>query len=122
MQDQNRPIETGSRSSIDRPPVKRREAVDQAVADGATIDETTALIRAEVEGDVPPPSPRPPRIVTSVPVDPWNPAESRSSQLIPADPGESRLISSSLSHGMTERSLGGDSCPDTRKGSGQSQA
>ena len=47
------------------------------------------VIRAEVEGD-PPPPPRPPRTVTSVPVDPWDPAESRLSQLIPADPGESR--------------------------------
>ena len=32
--------------------------------------------------------PRPP--VTSAPVDPWNPAESRESQLIPLNPGESR--------------------------------
>ena len=32
--------------------------------------------------------PRPP--VTSAPVDPWNPSESRESQLIPPNPGESR--------------------------------
>ena len=32
--------------------------------------------------------PRPP--VTSAPVDPWNPSESRESQLIPLNPGESR--------------------------------
>ena len=38
-----------SRSSIKRLPAKLREAVDQAVADGATIDEITARIRAEGE-------------------------------------------------------------------------
>ena len=47
MQNQNRPIRTGGRSSIDRLPSKLREAVDQAIADGATIDDITALIRAE---------------------------------------------------------------------------
>ena len=35
--------------------------------------------------------PRPPgRAVTSAPVDPWNPSESRESHLIPLNPGESR--------------------------------
>ena len=60
---------------------------------GGLSPEAVAIIRAEVEGPTPPPPPRtvtpppPPRTVTSVPVDPWNPAESN---LIPADPGESR--------------------------------
>ena len=46
MQNQNRPIGTGGRSSVDRLPATLREAVDQAIADGATIDEITARIRA----------------------------------------------------------------------------
>ena len=40
---------TFGRSSIDRLPAKLREAVDQAIADGDTIDEITARIRAEGE-------------------------------------------------------------------------
>ena len=48
--------------------------------------EAVAAIREVVEG-----SPRrPARAVTSAPVDPWNPAESHLSQLIPLNPGESR--------------------------------
>ena len=48
--------------------------------------EAVAAIREVVEG-----RPRQPeRAVTSAPVDPWNPAESHSSQLIPLNPGESR--------------------------------
>ena len=47
MKKQNRPIGTGGRSSIDRLPATLREAVDRAIADGATIDEITAHIRAE---------------------------------------------------------------------------
>jgi len=47
MTKQNRPIGTGGRSSIDRLPATLREAVDRAIADGATIDEITARIRAE---------------------------------------------------------------------------
>ena len=48
--------------------------------------EAVAAIREVVEG-----RPRPPeRAVTSAPVDPWNPADSHSSQLIPLNPGESR--------------------------------
>ena len=47
MQNANRPIRIGGRSSIDRLPSKLREAVDQAIADGATIDDISALIRAE---------------------------------------------------------------------------
>ena len=49
MQNENRPIGTGGRSSIDRLPDTLREAVDAAIADGATIDEITARIRAEGE-------------------------------------------------------------------------
>ena len=40
---------TFGRSSIKRLPSKLREAVDQAIADGATIDEITTRIRAEGE-------------------------------------------------------------------------
>ena len=40
---------TGGRSSVDRLPAQLREAVDAAIADGATIDEITARIRAEGE-------------------------------------------------------------------------
>ena len=54
--------------------------------------------------------PRPP--VTSAPVDPWNPSESRISQLIPLNPGESRpenvsevSSSKSLNGGRSLRSL-----------------
>ena len=46
MQDRNRPIRLGGRSSIDRLPTELREAVDAAIADGATTDEITARIRA----------------------------------------------------------------------------
>ena len=49
MQNGNRPIRSGGRSSVDRLPATLREAVDQAIADGATMDEITACIRAEGE-------------------------------------------------------------------------
>ena len=49
MKNRNRPIRTGGRSSVDRLPDTLREAVDQAIADGATIDEITARIRADGE-------------------------------------------------------------------------
>ena len=49
MKERNRPNRTGGRSSVDRLPDTLREAVDQAIADGATIDEITARIRAEDE-------------------------------------------------------------------------
>ena len=49
MQNEHRPIRTGGRSSVDRLPAQLREAVDAAIADGATIDEITARIRAEGE-------------------------------------------------------------------------
>ena len=44
---QTTPAAAFSRSSIKRLPAKLREAVDQAIADGATIDEITERIRAE---------------------------------------------------------------------------
>ena len=44
---QTTPAAAFSRSSIKRLPSKLREAVDRAVADGATIDEITERIRAE---------------------------------------------------------------------------
>ena len=48
--------------------------------------EAVAAIREAVEGR----PRRPERAVTSAPVDPWNPADSHLSQLIPLNPGESR--------------------------------
>ena len=93
---QTTPAAAFRRSSIERLPTELREAVDRAIADGATIDEIAARIRAEVEGRPPPPPA--PRTVTSAPVDPWdpesfpairdNPGESHS---IPDNPGESHL-------------------------------
>ena len=46
---QTTPAAAFSRSSIKRLPPELREAVDQAIADGATIDEITARIRAKGE-------------------------------------------------------------------------
>ncbi len=46
---QTTPAAAFSRSSIKRLPAKLREAVDQAIADGATIDEITERIRTEGE-------------------------------------------------------------------------
>ena len=46
---QTTPATAFGRSSIKRLPAKLREAVDQAVADGDTIDEITARIRADGE-------------------------------------------------------------------------
>ncbi len=45
MQNEDRPNRTGGRSSVDRLPDTLREAVDAAIADGATIDEITERIR-----------------------------------------------------------------------------
>ena len=47
MQNESTPTGPGSRSSVMRLPAKIREAANQAIADGATIDEITARIRAE---------------------------------------------------------------------------
>ena len=54
MQDETRKTETTAnpalgRSSVAKLPLELREAVDKAIADGATIDEITARIRAEGE-------------------------------------------------------------------------
>ena len=71
--------------------------------------EAVAAIREVVEG-----RPRAPeRAVTSAPVDPWNPAESHLSQLIPLNPGESRPenVSPVSRPGPTPfESLGPDAC------------
>ncbi len=70
--------------------------------------EAVAAIREVVEGR----PRRPARAVASAPVDPWNPADSHLSQLIPLNPGESRPenvsgVSSfkSLNGGRSLRSL-----------------
>ena len=57
----------------------------RAKGQGGLSPEAVAIIRAEVEGR-PPPAPR---TVTSVPVDPWNPAEFPA---VPVNPGESHSI------------------------------
>ena len=57
----------------------------QAKRQGGLSPETVAVIREAVEGRPPAPA----RTVTSVSVDPWNPAESPA---IPVNPGESHLI------------------------------
>ena len=69
----------------------RERAAEKAAPkrQGGLSPEVAAIIRAEVEGPTPPPSPRPPRTVTSVPVDPWDPA---SFPAVPVNPGESHLI------------------------------
>ena len=82
---------------------KAANDADRAKRQGGLSPEAVAIIRAEVEGR-PPPAPR---TVTSVPVDPWNPAEARLHPSIPANPGESRPNNSFPSHGMTEGMPGG---------------
>ena len=81
----------------------------QALVRKGLSPEAVAAIREVVEG-----RPRPPeRAVTSAPVDPWNPAETHLSQLIPVNPGESRseYVSGVSRPGPTPfESLG----PDTR--------
>ncbi len=94
---------------------KAAQGAGRAKGQGGLSPEAVAIIRAEVEGRPPPPPPPPaPRTVTSVPVDPWNPAEARLYPSIPADPGESRLNKSFPSPGMSERSPGGERCRETR--------
>ena len=62
------------------------QAAGQALVRKGLSPEAVAAIREAVEG-----RPRAPeRAVTSAPADPWNPAESQLSQLIPLNPGESR--------------------------------
>ena len=62
------------------------QAAGQALVRKGLSPEAVAAIREVVEGR----PRRPARAVTSAPVDPWNPAESHLSQLIPLNPGESR--------------------------------
>ena len=61
---------------------------NQPKGQGGLSPEAVAIIRAEVEGRAPPPSPAP-RTVTSAPVAPWNPAEFPT---VPVNPGESHSI------------------------------
>ena len=62
------------------------QAAGQALVRKGLSPEAVAAIREVVEGR----PRRPARAVTSAPVDPWNPADSHLSQLIPLNPGESR--------------------------------
>ncbi len=62
------------------------QAAGQALVRKGLSPEAVAAIREAVEGR----PRRPARAVTSAPVDPWNPADSHLSQLIPLNPGESR--------------------------------
>ena len=88
-------IESTDKLRKDRERAAEKEKAEKAKAaqanqpkgQGGLSPEAVAIIRAEVEGDVPPPPM--PRTVTSVPVDPWNPAEFPA---VPADPGESHSI------------------------------
>ncbi len=64
---------------------EKAKSAGRAKGQGGLSPEAVAIIRAEVEGDPPPPPPAP-RTVTSVPVDPWNPAEFPA---VPDNPGES---------------------------------
>ena len=76
------------RKDRERAAEKAANDADRAKRGGGLSPEAVAIIRAEVEGDPLPPPPAP-RTVTSVPVDPWNPAEF---PVIPVDPGESHSI------------------------------
>ncbi len=78
------------RKDRERAAKKAANDADRAKGQGGLSPEAVAIIRAEVEGRPPPPPA--PRTVTSVPVDPWNPAEARLYPSIPADPGESHSI------------------------------
>ena len=62
------------------------QAAGQALVRKGLSPEAVAAIREVVEGR----PRRPARAVTSAPIDPWNPADSHLSQLIPLNPGESR--------------------------------
>ena len=66
---------------------KAAQGAGRAKGQGGLSPEAVAIIRAEVEGRPPPPPA--PRTVTSVPVDPWNPAEFPA---VPVDPGDSHAI------------------------------
>ena len=77
------------------------QAAGQALVRKGLSPEAVAAIREAVEGR----PRRPARAVTSAPVDPWNPADSHLSQLIPLNPGESR--SENVSDVSTFKSLDG---------------
>ena len=66
---------------------EKAKSAGRAKGQGGLSPGAVAIIRAEVEGRPPPPPA--PRTVTSVPVDPWNPAEFPA---VPASPGESHSI------------------------------
>ena len=66
---------------------EKAKSAGRAKGQGGLSPEAVAIIRAEVEGRPPPPPA--PRTVTSVPVDPWNPAEFPA---VPVNPGESHSI------------------------------
>ena len=76
---------------------EKAKPAGRAKGQGGLSPEAVAIIRAEVEGDVLPP--RVPRTVTSVPVDPWNPAEFPA---VPANPGESHLSPANHYESWTE--------------------
>ena len=75
------------RKDRERAAEKAAKDADRAKRQGGLSPEAVAIIRAEVEGRPPPPPA--PRTVTSVPVDPWNPAEFPA---VPVNPGESHSI------------------------------
>ena len=87
------------RKDRERAAKKAAQGAGQAKGQGGLSPEAVAIIRAEVEGRPPPPAPR---TVTSVPVDPWNPAEARLYPSIPANPGESHLSPDNRYESWTE--------------------
>ncbi len=89
------------RKDRERAAKKAANDADSAKRQGGLSPEAVAIIRAEVEGRPPPPPPAP-RTVTSVPVDPWNPAEARLYPSIPPDPGESHLSPDNCYESWTE--------------------
>ncbi len=78
---------------------EKDKSAGRAKGQGGLSPEAVAIIRAEVEGDPPPPPPAP-RTVTSVPVDPWNPAEFPA---IPVNPGKSRSIPDNPAESRSEK-------------------
>ena len=87
------------RKDRERAAEKAANDADRAKRGGGLSPEAVAIIRAEVEGDPPPPPPAP-RTVTSVPVDPWNPAEFPA---VPVDPGESHSIPDNPAESRSEK-------------------
>ena len=79
-------IEGADKRRLERERAAAKTAAERrrASGQGGLSPEAVAIIRAEVEGRPLPPA----RTVTSVPVDPWNPEESRPSRLIPGSPGK----------------------------------